>query len=1006
MVPVLLAGWMGLTPAHAAESNLFTGARNNDWSNGGNWSRGRVPLSTDIAIIDRLPQLWLGARPGAAGSLYIGLGKTGSLYAEQALSVGQLTLGAQAGSKGTLTLLGSAARLLSTGTVLAGQNGRGEINLYRGASLSARNMVLGYGLSGDGALVVAGQSAATVSGTLTLGHAGKGKLDISGGGRLMAGSLVLGGLAGSSGTASASGSGTKINAGTLVIGKAGTGALAVTTGASLAAGSLTLGQEKTGNGRLALSGGGTSLATTGRLTIGRAGTGAATVFTGATLSASTMVLGETAGSAGGLVGGNGGTVVSTTGDLVVGAAGRGSLRLQDGAIGKAGRLVIGASAGGNGAAVLSGGGTALTTGSPVEIGRSGIGSLVLTGEARLNAATIDLGVNAGSAGVLSIGARHGEIARGAGYLNASAIRFGAGSGALVFNLGGPTYGLSARLSGKGSVLVDAGSVAMSADSSAFTGTTRISGGMLAVNGTLGGTVSVGGYGTLAGTGTVGSVSVGSGGSIAPAGKGTGMLTVRGDLSFAKGSHFQAGIDPARNRADLLKVTGRTAIGSGAVLDVVQESAITLDRRDRVLTSGGGISGKFDTVTSNYAFVTPTVSNDGHNLFVSLHRNDLRFASAAVDGGGRTVAAVADRLDSTNPLYRQIVSLSARQATATFGDLAGTIHATPALAGFDVGRFARSAALERAGANVSSDTPAPSALTAYVAAEPGDAARAFAALLEEEKRRGPVGWARAYGGYSTRAEDGGDRIGSTGGMLFGLDGEAGDGIRIGILGGIGMGQVHESARRATAESRDYTLGLYGGTEVGPLSLRFGTTWVHQEISSDRTARFNGFNETLTAAYGADAVQTYVEAGREFNMGGVAVEPFANLALTFARTDAFRESGGNAALSVTAAESTQAETLIGLRAARNFDLGQGSGRLRGMLGWNHVFEASGEGPLFSFAGSQSFSLKGAETAGDSLAVEAGLDLTADGGRTTLGLTYGGNFAAGAQSHLVKLTLSRQF
>lgn len=1008
VLAILLASLSGLSPAHAASSS-FTGALNNDWSNGQNWTGGKPPSSADTAFIDRMPQLWLGAGPGTAGSLFIGLSRTASLYAATALSVRNLTLGHYAGSSGGLTLLGSAARLSASGTVI-GQAGRGELNLYQAASIQARDLKLGALRSGNGVAVVAGQSTINLSAGLEVGGGGKGRLDLSGGARIVAGSAIFGALAGGSGSATVSGGDTLLRAGTTAIGKAGNGAVTVTTGATFSGGNLSIGSDKGGNGTLALSGGGTKLTMSGGLVVGKAGKGVATAYTGAAISAASMTVGEMTGSSGTFTGGNGGTNLQVGGTLSVGAGGAGAFRLQDGATGRAGRLVLGATATGSGNMTLSGGKTVMTASAPVEIGRAGQGAMLLTGEARLDARTIDLALLKGSSGTLSIGARRREIARGAGSLNASEIRFGAGSGTLVFNLGGPAYTLSSRLTGKGSIYVDAGSVMLTGGSGDFTGTTRVNGGTLTVNGSLGGMTAVTGYGTLAGTGSVGSVSVASGGTISPAGSSTGTFSVRGNLGFDKGGHFRVSVAPARGAADLLAVAGRTTIGSGAVMDVVQESAITLGRQDRVLISAGGIAGRFDTVTSNYAFVTPTVTNDGHSLLLTLSRNGTGFKSAAANEGARTVAEIGEGLAPTSQLYRQMVALSSEQARTAFSDMAGTIHAAPATLAFDVGRFARTAAVERAALagrpSPAEDALAPSAMTAYMSPGYFDAARAFASVLEEEKRRGPVGWARAYGGYSSHAGDGGDRIGATGGMLFGWDSAVSDDLRLGILGGIGMGRVRESAKLSTLRSQDYTLGVYGGTEIGPVSLRFGTTYVHQDIDSTRTARFAGLSERLEAGYSADAVQTYGEIAHAFTAGDMEIEPFANLSLTWQRSEGFAETGGAAALTVTGAESTQAETLIGLRAAKHLDLLGHPARLRGMLGWNHAFEAEGDGPLFSFAGSSAFSLDGVDTAGDSLAVEAGLDIAAAGNGTTVGLTYGGNFSADAQSHLVKLTLSHQF
>ena len=995
-------------PADAATRG-FLGTWNNDWSNPGNWSLSKLPTAADTAVVDYYPQVWLGARPGAAGSLFIGLSRYGSLYVATGLNVGQAALGGRAGTWGNLMLSGSSARMAATGAVTVGQSGGGEIDLYKASSLKAASVTLGSGAGAFGKLVIGGQSALTASGALVVGDRGAGVVDLNTAGSATADTMTLGRQAGGSGSVSVSGGGTKLTVkGALTIGEAGSATLIQSTTSKITAGSLRIGGTRGGRGTLGLSGGTTALAVSGAAVIGGNGEGAATLYTGSGLSAGSLALGEGKTGKGTLTAGSAGTALKIAGTTAVGGAGSGTLRLQDGAVLSTAGLVIGRDAGSSGSIALSGSGTTLTATGKVEIGRSGRAAALLTGGARLLASTIDIAANAGSSASLSIGAAHGSLAKGAGTLNASAIRFGAGSGALVFNLGGPTYTLGAALSGRGTVFADAGNVVLTGNSSAFTGKTVVSGGSLAVNGQLGGTVSVGGYGTLAGTGTVGTTAIAGGGTIAPGGASTGTLSVAGNLSFAKGSHYQASVNPAADRADRLSVSGATTIAAGSTLDVVQASAIALSRQDVILSSGGGISGRFDRITSNYAFVTPTVATSGGQMTLTLRRNDVHFASLAARSAS-AVAAAADALPATDPLAARLLALNESQAAATFSDLNPTVHASPGLSSFDVGRFARMAGIERSGAGADAPdlfgTDSAGPLTPY--AEPAyPGAGPFTAVLADERRNGPLGWARVYGGYSSHAQAEGDRLGSTGGLLFGWDMSVADSARLGLLGGIGRSAFRESAALASGSSDDYTLGIYGNADLGGLTLRGGLSYVRQNVETTRDVRFNNLTEHLSGAYGADALQAYVEAGRSMRWNGIEIEPFANLALTYQHADAFTETGGSAALSVSAAESWQPETTIGLRAARRFDLGDEAIRLRGMLGWNHTFAASGDAPVFAFANGSGFAA--GETGGesDSAVVQAGIDWIGAGGRSTVGLTYDGSFGSGSQTHMVKLTLSHRF
>src|SRR5690606_31268625 len=114
--------------------------------------------------------------------------------------------------------------------------------------------------------------------------------------------------------------------------------------------------------------------------------------------------------------------------------------------------------------------------------------------------------------------------------------FGSGTGKLVLNHTDTDFTLDAPLrsliSGAGTISQLAGTSIFTADSSAFTGTANIDGGTLKVDGKLGGTINVNSSGTLGGAGTVATVIVNNGGTLAPGGIGSiGTLNATGDVTF-------------------------------------------------------------------------------------------------------------------------------------------------------------------------------------------------------------------------------------------------------------------------------------------------------------------------------------------------------------------------------------------------------------------------------------------------------------------------------------------
>src|SRR5690606_32656003 len=91
---------------------------------------------------------------------------------------------------------------------------------------------------------------------------------------------------------------------------------------------------------------------------------------------------------------------------------------------------------------------------------------------------------------------------------------------------GVNFTYSGKLGGAGRIeKADGGRLDLAGDNAAFSGTARVSGGLLAVNGSFGGTVEVGPGGRLGGTGTIAKVV--NGGTVAP-GNSIGTLTIAGD----------------------------------------------------------------------------------------------------------------------------------------------------------------------------------------------------------------------------------------------------------------------------------------------------------------------------------------------------------------------------------------------------------------------------------------------------------------------------------------------
>ncbi len=107
-----------------------------------------------------------------------------------------------------------------------------------------------------------------------------------------------------------------------------------------------------------------------------------------------------------------------------------------------------------------------------------------------------------------------------------------------------------------------------------------------------------------------------------------------------------------------------------------------------------------------------------------------------------------------------------------------------------------------------------------------------------------------------------------------------------------------------------------------------------------------------------------------------------------------------------DTDTAFTTLGLRVSTGLvSFGEMSATARGSLGWRHAFGDITPVSMVSLAGGNAFSIAGVPIAADAAVAEAGFDLHVNG-RTTIGLSYGGQFGSGAIDQSVRGDLIVRF
>jgi fibronectin-binding autotransporter adhesin len=539
------------------------------------------------------------------------------------------------------------------------------------------------------------------------------------------------------------------------------------------------------------------------------------------------------------------------------------------------------------------------------------------------------------------------------------------------------------LSGKGSLTkAGAGAVRYTGNGSAFTGSLQVTGGVLSVNGSLGGTLNVESGATLKGSGSVGNTVLASGATLAP-GNSIGTLTVNGDFTFAPGSRYQVETD-ASGASDLLRVTGTATLGGASVIVLAADGKWSPTTTYTILSSGTRV-GTFGSVSSNFAFLDPALSYKGGDVLLSLVRNTVAFPAVGITFNQRASAAALDSLGG-GLLYNAVVQLDAPTARLAFDQLSGELHASVRSALVEDSRFVREAGADRL------------RQTQGGAGATGD-------LKTVEGADGGL-WTRAYGSWGDTKGDGNAAKAKrdTRGVLVGADRRFGD-WRLGVLGGAGTSSVSVDDRQSSAKIDSYHLGLYGGTEWGALALRTGASYTHHSIDTRRRIAFTGLGATPEAGYSAGTTQVFGELGWRIDAGTVALEPFANLAHVNLRTGSFTERGSVAGLRGHSESGSTTFTTLGLRASTKLELGGTAATLRGMVGWRHAFGDVSQTAALAFMGGNAFTVAGVPVAKNAAVVEAGLDFAVKQD-LTLGVSYNGQFGNGVKDHGLKANLLWKF
>jgi autotransporter-associated beta strand protein len=533
------------------------------------------------------------------------------------------------------------------------------------------------------------------------------------------------------------------------------------------------------------------------------------------------------------------------------------------------------------------------------------------------------------------------------------------------------------------------------------GLTTLWEGGLAVNGRLSGNVLLNG-GVLSGVGNVTGNITQNGGEIAP-GNSIGNLTINGNLTVNRGT-FEFEISPsASDRITIVGAGHKASLTAGTLVVAAQPGTYAPNTRYTIVSAPAGGIATFGNLTGGVGLLTPTLSYDANNLYLSLLLLPGTFAAAGQTANQRAVGGALDAIaagGNVGGIVTAAANLDPQQAPAALQALSPEPYADFGTLNVRAGQLFMNAVGQQLASGRglvatggSSVALAPECKVACDADTPSD--------------RPLRAWISGLGGAGSVPGDG-NAAGLTynfGGTAVGLDYRLDPRFLVGVAAGYAHGTQWTGGFQGNGTSDTFSAALYGSYTQGRFHADALAGYAHADNRLTRPVSIPGLApQAANGRTGADQFLGQIEAGYGFGLYAPAratLTPLARLQVASVDQAGFTESGaGLFDLAVAPQTTTSVRSTLGVDLAGAIEVGARAPlALKLRLGWMHEYADTGRPVTAAFAGAPTgaFTVLGAAPPRDSALVGLSASLAVSQS-TSLYLGYDGELGGGADNHAV--------